>query len=237
MNADNMNNNHSGDAPVFKPDLNIVYPNKQELYRKEVASPVFMIKRLMVAASLILTAGVIWWLTTEEQPEQSIANVAPAILKTPSEQAPSQPQQINTVPSDIDEIKAVRTIKKERSAPTLVISTSEVLVKAGDLSVASSSEKTQQEAIVAVAVVQSRSNFTEEALQASAQLAANDISVKGQSQQEKVEVYIPMNVEREKKKPFRGLVRKLSRTIFGEGESLGDEHIIRVANFKIPVAD
>ena len=74
-------------------------------------------------------------------------------------------------------------------------------------------------------------------MQAAVEAVVKDVAVKPRSLEEKSENYIPLANERGRKKPFRGLIRALSRTILGEGESLGDENIIRVANFKIPVSN
>ena len=93
-----------------------------------------------------------------------------------------------------------------------------------------------QEVVINQAIDRPRSNFSEEALQ-SAKLVAQEVSEKTRQQEVQAAVNVPMTVSNERKRPFRGLVRKLSRTILGEGESLGDEDIVRVANFKIPVSN
>ncbi|MFN5422727.1 MAG: hypothetical protein ACK5AO_05630 [bacterium] len=235
MNIDNMNDHQMDDLPVLKPDLNVVYPNKQELYRKQNTSPVIVIRRLMVAATLILTAGIIWWLTAEEEQQQQVVAVVP----TQTEKVSEKTEPLQTT-KDAHEVEVsvgnkVSMIRKKVTTPIVVVSIAEV-VSENKAQTDFSSKEIVQEEVVSQVVERPRSNFSEEALQ-SVQLVAQEVSVKVKPQEEKAEVYIPMTAESERKKPFRGLARKLSRTILGEGESLGDEGIIRVANFKIPVSN
>lgn len=236
MNIDNLNDNQLNDSPVFEPDFSVTYPNKQELYRKETTSPVIMIKQLMVAASLVLTAGLIWWLTDNQRIEQPVALIVPEVKNASVEKKSIEEITQATVIRKSSVAKKTAMSKKAFQANISVVADPIHFAINNDQEITSHSEVVQQE-IVNVQVEQPKSNFSADALQAAAQLTGKDVSVVVVPSKEKAEVYIPMTVESERKRPFRGIVRKLSRTILGEGESLGEEDVIRVANFKIPVSN
>lgn len=235
MNTENLNNNHLNDSPVFKPDLNVVYPNKQELYRKETASPVITIKRLMVAASMMFMVGIIWWLTAEEPQQQPVALVTPVQSNDSSEK--EEPKEIKKeiiIEKPTLAQRAKINIKKAQAS--LPVVTPREIVSSNKVQEKLLAKENVQEEVISQAIDRPKSNFSEEALQ-SAQLVSQEVSVKAKPEQEQSAVYVPMPLKDERKRPLRGLVRKLSRTILGEGESLGDEDIVRVANFKIPVSN
>ena len=235
MNIENMNEHQMDDSPVFKPDLTVVYPNKQELYRKENTSPVIMYRRLMVAASFILTAGLVWWLTTEEDLQQQVVAVVPVESIKATKKKESITINTEEHPEAVSVVNKVSVIRKKEARSLAVVSIPEV-VSDNTIQKEVISTASIQEEVVSQVVERPRSNFSEEALQ-SAQLMAQQSSAKATPQEQKAEVFVPMKMQQERKKPFRGLVRKLSRTILGEGESYGEEEgIIRVANLKIPVS-
>ena len=232
---DNTNEDQLGQLPSFKPDLNIVYPNKKELYRREVVQPFFTINRLVAAAALIFTAGIIWWLSDEQDPTKQVATV---VSKTTNHS-----DEINTVKKVKQDALVFKSsvAKKTLAMRKVLQENSPVVVDPERLANNSKEEiaphqEVQQE-IVVIKLEQPKSNFSEEALQSIAQNVVKEAPVEAEPKNQKAEIYIPHLVESERKKPFRGLIRKLSRTILGEGEPLGDENIIRVANFKIPVSN
>lgn len=232
-----MNDDHLNDLPVFKPDLSVVYPNKQELYRKETASPVIGIKRLMIAASLLLTTGIIWWLTDQEEPQQQpVALVIPVGSNDSSEK--EEPKEIKKeIIIQKPTLAQQAKIKIKKAQTSLLVVNSGEIVSSNKVEEELLSKKNvQDEVVITQAIDRPRSNFSEEALQ-SAQLIAQEVAEKKKQQEVKATVNVPMTVSDDRKRPFRGLVRKLSRTILGEGEPLGDEDIVRVANFKIPVSN
>ena len=232
---DNTNEDQLDQLPNFKPDLTIVYPNKKELYRRQAVRPFFTINRLVAAASLILTAGIIWWASDEQDAKKQVAAV---VSKTTNHS-----EEINTlekIQQDEGGLKSIIVKKTSVMQKALQENPSVVADHASladnNQAIAPYQEVVQQE-IVSIKVEQPKSNFSEEALQAAAQDILKETAAKAESNSPKAEVYNPLLVERERKKPFRGLARKLSRTILGEGESLGDQNIIRVANFKIAVSN
>lgn len=235
MNTENLNENHLNDSPVFMPDLSVVYPNKQELYRKESSSPVITIRRLMVAASLMLTIGIIWWLTAEEPQQQPVALVTPVQSNGSSEK--EEPKEIKKeIIIEKPTLAQQAKINLKKAQASLPIVTPREIVSSNKIDEVLLAKENVQEVVINQAIDRPRSNFSEEALQ-SAQLIAKEVTENKQQPEVKATVNVPINVSDEKKRPFRGLVRKLSRTILGEGESLGDEDIVRVANFKIPVSN
>ncbi len=236
MKLDDMNDHTMDGLPVLKPDLTVVYPNKQELYRKEVSSPLVTIKRLMLAASLILTAGIVWWLTGDEQAGQAVPAVAQVKLIKSSGSATSENSKKLTASISEKSVAKVSVFIEAPSTLRPVDLIPEIVSESSDQKEMLLRDDVKEE-IVAAAPEQPKSNFSEDALQAVALSAAKEVSVNVKANEEKAEIYVPVTVASEKKRPFRGLARKLSRTILGEGESLGEDHIIRVANFKIPVSN
>jgi hypothetical protein len=233
---DNNNEDKLDQLPSFKPDLNIVYPNKKKLYRREAVRPFFSINRLVAAAALMLTAGIIWWLSAEQDPQKQVA----AVGSNPTNHA----DEINTIPKIQQDTVVLKSSVAKKNALTRKVTQENPIVVANPESLASNNtqeippyQEVVQQEIVGIQAEQPKSNFSEEALQAAAEAVVKDVAVKPRSLEEKSENYIPLANERGRKKPFRGLIRALSRTILGEGESLGDENIIRVANFKIPVSN
>jgi hypothetical protein len=232
---DNTNEDQLDQLPSFKPDLNIVYPNKKELYRREAVQPFFTINRLVAAAAIIFTAGIIWWVSDEQEPKKQVAAVVSKYT--------NHSDAINTIPKIQQDTVVLKSSVAKKTAlmrkpvqgnPSVVAD--HASPADNNQAIAPYQEVVQQE-IAAIKVEQPKSNFSEEALQAAAQDILKETAAKAESNHLKTEIYSLLLVERERKKPFRGLARKLSRTILGEGESLGDEHIIRVANFKIPVSN
>lgn len=236
MNAENLNENYLNDSPVFKPDISVVYPNKKELYRKEIASPVITIKRLMVAASLILTIGIIWWLTAEETQQQPVATVTPIGSNDSAGKEESKEIKKEIILEKPTLAQQAKVNIKKVQSPSVVVTPREI-ISSNKVQEELLAKENVQEEVITQPIDRPRSNFSQEALQ-SAQLIAKEVTENKQVQEVKETIVnVPMKVSDEKKRPFRGLVRKLSRTILGEGESLGDEDIVRVANFKIPVSN
>ncbi|MEY4602793.1 MAG: hypothetical protein RIT43_85, partial [Bacteroidota bacterium] len=99
----------------FEPDQNIVYLNKQELYRK---TPVFsfpLMGRWAVAASIVLLVGLCWWIQQQESIESMTVKEIATVSESPLTPAK---ESVNQEFSNVDQpiakplISRVRTTKK-----------------------------------------------------------------------------------------------------------------------------
>ncbi|MFM1794549.1 MAG: hypothetical protein RL642_934 [Bacteroidota bacterium] len=224
----------------FEPDLTIQYPDKHTLYKRTAAPVVSLFRYAAVAASLIITAGLIWWSTSEDNVDAAV--VKNEISKEAEVVSPLQPS-IQEMPAAKDlasvgnENKKVVVVSlpKRISTKTNVVPT-EVSVKP---------EQLIQDLVVndpievPILTNKSGSNFSKEAIQA-AEARSNKTAVVDLP----VNTALPINtaaiieaeLDSEKQLPVRGFLRKISRTLLGERrEENGDQKYVQFAVFSIPV--
>ncbi|MEY2812044.1 MAG: hypothetical protein RI991_1039, partial [Bacteroidota bacterium] len=67
----------------FEPDLSIQFPNKENLYKRTAAPVISIFRFAAVAASTIVTAGLIWWFMGTNSVDQTLVktevNVTPEV--------------------------------------------------------------------------------------------------------------------------------------------------------------
>lgn len=222
----------------FEPDLNVQFPDKQLLYKKTAKPVVSMFRYAAVAASTIVTAGLIWWFSGNTSVEQSVAQnevkaetktLAP-LIESVHEQAISQKYTANEI-----NVAALAT-RKPVPAKNIVQSVSnDVTQFENDVQAIAATPQIA----VPVYVDRPRSNLTEEAMSAaearmtsepSLSVAANPTPAINTS------MIIDAEMNTEKQVPGRGLLRKISRTLLGdENEESDGKKYVQFAVFQIPV--
>ena len=225
----------------FEPDLTIQFPDKEKLYKRTAAPIISVFKFAAVAASTIVTAGLIWWFVSTNSVDQNLVktevNVTPEINSI--EPINNLPQTDNTN-SSVSKVNATNQVAfvvdrkpvagEGNEQKNIVEPPVEEGVK----------EFVAREQIAApVYTEQPRSNFSQEAIQA-AQARINETPSTA------VPVYpahpintallIEAEMDSEKQVRSRGLIRKISRTLLGERKEEGDnQKYIQLAVFSIPV--
>jgi hypothetical protein len=225
----------------FEPDLTIQFPDKENLYKRTAAPVISMFRFAAVAASIIVTAGLIWWFVGTNSVDQTLVktevNVTPEVNNT---------EPINNLPQTDNANSGVTKV----NAPNQVA----FVVDRKPIVVANSEQKNtvelpieeevkdfvaREQIAAPIFTEQSRSNFSEEALQA-AQTRLNE------SPSTAIPVYTasPINtallieaeMDSEKQVRGRGILRKISRTLLGERKEEDDnQKYIQLAVFSIPV--
>lgn len=225
----------------FEPDLSIQFPNKENLYKRTAAPVISMFRFAAVAASTIVTAGLIWWFVGTNSVDQTLVktevNVTPEVNSI--EPINNLPQTDNTN-SSVSKVNATnqvafvvnrKPVAGEGNEQKYIV---EPPVEEGV------KEFVAREQIAApVYTEQPRSNFSQEAIQA-AQARINETPSTA------VPVYTahPINtallieaeMDSEKQVRGRGILRKISRTLLGERKEEDDnQKYIQLAVFSIPV--
>jgi hypothetical protein len=225
----------------FEPDLTIQFPNKENLYKRTAAPVVSMFRYAAVAASTIVTVGLIWWFAGTNSVDQTLVKtevkVVPEINYT---------EPVNNLPQTDNANSSVTKV----NAPNQVA----FVVDRKPIVVANSKQKNNvelpieeevkdfvaREQITApVYTEQSRSNFSQEAIQA-AQARINETPSTATpvytSSPINTALLIEAEMDSEKQVRGRGILRKISRTLLGERKEEDDnQKYIQLAVFSIPV--
>jgi hypothetical protein len=224
----------------FEPDLTIQFPDKENLYKRTAAPVISMFRFAAVAASIIVTAGLIWWFVGTNSVDQTLVktevNVTPEVNNT--EPINNLPQTDNAN-SGVTKVNAPNQVAFVVDRKPIVVANSEQK-NTVELPIEEVKDFVAREQIAApIFTEQSRSNFSEEALQA-AQTRLNE------SPSTAIPVYTasPINtallieaeMDSEKQVRGRGILRKISRTLLGERKEEDDnQKYIQLAVFSIPV--
>ena len=235
---------------TFEPDLSIVYPNKTELYRKENVLPVHWL-RMVAAAALFFTMGIVWMVMGEKENNPSIAmqgSTSPSSSKTralisPKITSPSSENKMvvstanlphqevaveeRTLAHTVSSIKAMGNENPEGQTSidlqqTTAISTPQVVVpNLPDVSMP------QQVS------VQPKGNFSDAVLLAAAERMATTTA--HMASEPNTTMLINAAIREEKKSGLRAIIRTINRRLLDEHELPQDQKFIQVANFNIPV--
>jgi hypothetical protein len=225
----------------FEPDLSIQFPNKENLYKRTAAPVISMFRFAAVAASTIVTAGLIWWFVGTNSVDQTLVktevNVTPEVNSI---------EPINNLPQTNNTNSSV-SIENATNQVAFVVNRKPVAGEGNEQKYIVEppveegvKEFVAREQIAApVYTEQPRSNFSQEAIQA-AQTRINETPSTA------VSVYTapPINtallieaeMDSEKQVRGRGILRKISRTLLGERKEEDDnQKYIQLAVFSIPV--
>jgi hypothetical protein len=197
-----------------------------------------MFRFAAVAASTIVTAGLIWWFSGSTSVEQSVAQTD---LK-------AETKIISPLIESVDEKTAIqKSTASEINVTAVAIrnpGSTKNIVESVSKDVAQFENEVQ--AVAAIPQVSApayidrpRSNFTQEAMSAaearmtsepSVLIAANPMPAINTS------MIIDAEMNSEKQVPGRGLLRKISRTLMGEEDEESDgKKYVQFAVFQIPV--
>jgi hypothetical protein len=225
----------------FEPDLSIQFPDKEKLYKRTTAPVISMFRFAAVAASIIVTAGLIWWFVGTNSVDQNL--VKTEVIVAPEK---NNAEQINTLPQtnnvNLDAAKMNTT-----NQVAFVVNRKPIAEEGNEqkYTVEPLVEDDVKEYVVSKEIAapvyaeQSRSNFSQEAIHA-AQARINETLSTA------VPVYTapPINaallieaeMDSEKQVRGRGILRKISRTFLGERKEEDDnQKYIQFAVFSIPV--
>jgi len=212
----------------IEPDYSIQFPNKQSLYKY---TPVRRMPLYRVAAAAAILAGVFivtrpyWTGPTSFQPVLTQ-------IETPSPQVFSS--AANNDIYDVQDVKVKQPLnsklKTSATVGTVSSPTQETIVATFEQPIAAEEIKIETSP-------SSRTNFTEEVVQAAEQRLSQQAAVVPVAHYDEpnTEALIRSALEDKGRSPVRGFIRKVGRSLFGELEQEDDRRYIRVASFKFPV--
>ena len=220
----------------FEPDLTIQFPDKQLLYKRTAAPVISMFRYAAVAASTIVTAGLIWWFTgntTVDQPLVQAETKTTAPVMLPADASGIQQKDIAVViPSttQVGQRNSVVQVAEKTNSPIDLPALQQVDEQVNGALV---------ESVIMPMQNEGRSNFSEEAI-AAAEARMNKITsvvVPANSAPAiNTAMLIDAELNDEPQVPVRGLLRKISRTLLGEEKEEGDgKKYVQFAVFQIPV--
>jgi hypothetical protein len=225
----------------FEPDLTIQFPDKENLYKRTAASVISMFRFAAVAASTIVTAGLIWWFVGTNSVDQTLVktegNVTPEVNSIePNNNLP----QTDITNSSVPKVNATNQVAFVVDRKPIVVENYEE-----QNTVQAPIEEEVKEFVVREQIAspinteQSRSNFSQDVIQA-AQLRMSEVPSAvvpvNTAPAINTAMLIEAEMDTEKQLPVRGLLRKISRTLLGERKEEGDgQKYIQLAVFSIPV--
>jgi len=213
----------------IEPDYSIQFPNKQSLYKR---TPVRRMPLYRVAAAAAILAGVFivtrpyWTGPTSFQPVLTQ-------IEIPSPQVFSS--AANNDIYDVQDVKVKQLLNSKLKTSTTVGTVSspmqETIVATFEQPIVS------EEIKIETTPSSSRTNFTEEVVQAAEQRLSQQAVVVPVAHYDEpnTEALIRSALEDKGRSPVRGFIRKVGRSLFGELEQEDDRRYIRVASFKFPV--
>jgi hypothetical protein len=230
----------------FEPDLSIQFPDKERLYKRTAAPIVSIFRYAAVAASTIVTGGLIWWFMGTTSVDQTLVktevNVTPKVNSI--EPINKLPQTDNTN-SSVPKVNAANQVAFVVNRKPMVVTNSEQQSTVYPPIEEEVKEFVAREQIAApVYTEQSRSNFSQEAIQAAQarmNAAVSNALVSNEAPASiapaiNTAMLIEAELDNEKQVPVRGFLRKLSRTLLGERKEEDDNlKYIQLAGFSIPV--
>jgi hypothetical protein len=220
----------------FKPNLNIQYPAKEELYRHEEIRRIGWIKSFMAAASIVFIAGLFWIFMQEEDvvkkgsaisyKKEILNSKTSGIVVVNNENAvvskikrSNENKKLDVLSNEVQEnINLKEEIRNESIA---IVDTKEF-----DSEISIASEKS------AIEIVNEKNT--------DALIQAEPIFINTVAKNETVESQnndvINTNISSSKKAPFRGIIRKISRVIGKDRPESDQVKFIQVANFQLAIA-
>ena len=222
----------------FEPDLNVQFPDKQLLYKKTATPVISMFRYAAVAASTIVTAGLIWWFSGSTSVEQSVAQnevktetkIATPFIESVDEKTASQESTVNQV-----NVTAVARRKPVTTKNIAQLVSSDITKFEDEVQSIVTSPELPEPAHLG----RPGSNFTNEAMSAAEARMTSEPSlsiVANPMLSINTSMIIDAEMNTEKQVPARGLLRKISRTFLGEEKEESDgKKYVQFAVFQIPV--
>jgi hypothetical protein len=220
----------------FKPNLNIQYPHKEELYRYEKSFRIGWNKSLMAAASIILITGLFWMLipTNDQSKEikttankQEISSTKESSSRLKKEQAVSQPNAITSI--DEKKIAIVSNIvmpKKNKVIERKIENSEGVILSTKQSENSFEIQNTSTEVVDQIMV---------DPIVVAEPIFVHDI-VSNDTRMRQDNSFINANISPTRKTPFRGILRKISRIIGKDRPETDQVKFIQVANFQLAIA-
>ncbi len=219
----------------FKPNLEIQYPHKEELYRYEKSFRIGWVKSFMAAASIILIAGLFWMLTPINDQSRKIKTIAnkqevsntKESSRLKKEKAINQPNAISSIGDK--KIAIVNNIVKPKKNKDIVkkIDYAEAVVsstKQAEISFEIQNIATEIiNEIIEDPIVVAEPIFVHD-------IVSNDTKIKQDNS------LVNVNISPTRKTPFRGILRKISRIIGKDRPESDQVKFIQVANFQLAIA-
>jgi hypothetical protein len=220
----------------FKPNLNIQYPHKEELYRYEKSIKIGWVKFFMAAASIILIAGLFWMLTPindQSKKIKTIANKQEISITKGSSGLLKKEKSVNLS----DEIKSIADKKIAIVHNIVKPKNNKIVEKKMDYAeaVVSSPKRPENsfeiqniptevvDQIMVDPIVVAEPIFV-------SNLESNDTRIRQDNS------LVNTNISPTRKTPFRGIIRKISRIIGKDRPESDQVKFIQVANFQLAIA-
>lgn len=220
----------------FKPNLEIQYPHKEELYRYEKSFRIGWVKSFMVAASIILIVGLFWMLIpTNDQSKgiekiankQEISNTKESSSRLKKEQAINLSNEITSIDdkkiaivSNIVKPKKNKGVEKKIDNSEAVFSSTKQVENSFEIQHISTEVVDQ---IMVDPIVVAEPIFVNN-------IESNDTRMRQDNS------LVNTNVSPTRKTPFRGIIRKISRIIGKDRPESDQVKFIQVANFQLAIA-
>ncbi|MEN9949803.1 MAG: hypothetical protein RLY85_555 [Bacteroidota bacterium] len=231
---------------VLSPDLQIVFPDKLLLYKKAPVARMFWLKPLSVAASLILMVTLMWQVADKDAPVvpsesagkmQGFASAGESMELQSNQNKVSQklPLQVFAGKPKQATIILQAAIKPNQQ----LTETGNATVPEDDASLIAAAFESAEQTTAGV-----QNNFSQAALEAARlRLSAPqpiEAATVTPDEPDNNEVNTALLIEAETKEEdrsiFRGLIRRISRTI-QDNEDRQGQKFIQVANFQIPIKE
>jgi len=220
----------------FKPNLNIQYPHKEELYRYEKSIKIGWVKFFMAEASIILIAGLFWMLTPindQSKKIKTIANKQEISITKGSSGLLKKEKSVNLS----DEIKSIADKKIAIVHNIVKPKNNKIVEKKMDYAeaVVSSPKRPENsfeiqniptevvDQIMVDPIVVAEPIFV-------SNLESNDTRIRQDNS------LVNTNISPTRKTPFRGIIRKISRIIGKDRPESDQVKFIQVANFQLAIA-
>ena len=225
----------------FEPDLSIQFPNKENLYKRTSAPVISMFRFAAVAASTIVTAGLIWWFVGTNSVDQTLVktevNVAPEINYTEPVNNLPQTDNANASVAKVNAANQVAFVVNRK--PVVGEGNEQKYIVEPPVEEGVKEFVAREQIAAPVYTEQPRSNFSQEAIQA-AQARINETPSTATpvytSSPINTALLIEAEMDSEKQVRGRGILRKISRTLLGERKEEDDnQKYIQLAVFSIPV--
>lgn len=220
----------------FKPNLEIQYPHKEELYRYEKSFRIGWVKSFMVAASITLIVGLFWVLIPTNYQSKEIKTTAKTqeVSNTKESSSRLKKEQVINLSNGITSIdekkiaifhsivkpKKNKDVEKEVDNSEAVVSSTKKVENSFEIQKISTEVVNE---IMVDPIVVAEPIFVNN-------IESNDARIRQDNS------LVNSNISPTRKTPFRGIIRKISRIIGKDRPESDQVKFIQVANFQLAIA-